>query len=461
MLGKAPYTPLPHQVEDSDALLEYQVSYLWADAGTGKTVTAMEAIRKGGFEKIIIVCPKLAISMWYEEITKHLGMTCKIFRGRPKRGEGIHYADALIMSFGMARNINKHLHGLAMSFQVGGYPLRKPGNRTWEDRHKTVLIVDEAHNLKSKEAQQTSMIFGNKLDMQHPLCVAYGVSALWQLTGTPVTRYYDDLWTQLHVGRAEILEHYGVKSYDAFVRKFCRTKTVRYGNGPARRVVTGNTSHATMRRMLDDCKVIQRRLSDVAADMPPITHRRVEAEYKNVPVGGVGKLTGPQLLAALADENSEAATLRRKLGMAKVPSIVDYVKEYGNKPYLIGFWHTDVGNAIIDGLGGLNVKMVSGATSSAERDLIREQFNSGELDGIVGQMQAMNTSWNLQEASCHVIIAEELVSPGMLHQFYSRVYRRGQKNHVQVDHMTSTHSLDVALSGIRQTKAADNEKIGL
>jgi len=456
-----PYDPLPHQVEDSDNLLKYEVSYLWADAGTGKTVTAMEAIRKGGFEKVIVICPKLAMSMWAAELKDHLGLTSKILRGKLRRGEGVYYADALVMSFGVARNLNRNTNGLNMYFQVGGYPADKPGNRTWEDRYKTVVIIDEAHNLKSKDAKQSVAILGNKFDYQHPLCVTYGANAVWQLTGTPVTRYYDDLWTQLHAGRAEILEHYGVRSYDQFVNKFCRTKLVKYGRGQPRRVVVGNTSHETMKKLLADCDVIQRRLSDVAADMPPITHRVVEPDYKNVPAGGVGKLSAPQLMAALSDENSELSSIRRKLGMAKVPAIVDYVKEYGMKPYLIGFWHIDVGNAFLEALDDPLVKMVSGATPTNERDLIREQFNGNQLNGIVGQMQAMNTSWNLQEASSHVIIAEELVSPAMLHQFYSRVYRRGQKNHVQVDHMTSLHQLDVALSNIRSIKAADNRKVGL
>ena len=470
------YDPSPHQLEDSDIMIEQEVSYLWADAGTGKTVTAMEAIRKGGFEKVVVLCPKMAVTMWKEELELHLMHDSKL--GNEKysaytrrgaqlpKGVNIHWRDALIVPFGVARNLYKSKemddHRFFHSFQMGGTMRRNKLERKphWDERYKTAFIIDEAHNLKSVQAQQTRAVLGQNIDQSDPRRVVHGANAIMQLTGTPVTRYFDDLWTQLRAGRAELLKYYNVYEYKQFVDKFCQTKMIKRGQ-KFERVVCGNTNHALLTKLLEDAGVIRRALNDVVANMPPVTHRIVDTDYKSVPAGGIGKMSEAELMKALGDSDSEASTIRRKLGLAKVKSIVEYIDEYGQAPYLIGYWHTEVGQELFERLGGEGYAIVSGATSTKRRDLIREQFNAGELTGIIGQMSAMNTSWNLQEISRHVIIAEEMPSPALLHQFYSRVYRRGQKNHVQIDHMLSTHQLDIALRNIRLSKQADNERIGV
>jgi SNF2 family DNA or RNA helicase len=468
------YEPTPHQIEDSDAMLEYADALLWADAGTGKTVTAMEAIRKGGFEKVIVICPKLAVSMWKEELEKHLGIVVKAkTSGSFAKGEGLHYADALVTTFGIARSWffkkDKALSKVFSDFRCGGVNAHKNKDtwRGYENGYKTVVIIDEAHNLKSIDAKQTMAVFGDLLvygpnHIKTPFdCVVSPAHSVWQLTGTPVTRYYDDLYTQLKSARPEILTHFGVDTYKKFVDKFCKTKFVRDGYGKHRKVVCGNTNYALLERLLEACCVIRRTLDEVVADLPPITHRIVDVDYKNVPNISVKDLDN--LIRELNNPDSEMAKIRHLLGNAKVPGVVEYIKEYGRRPLLLGVWHTDVGDAYYDALSKVfnTVVTVRGSTPDTERDLIRERFNNGQIDCIVGQMQAMNTSWNIQEACEHVIIAEELPSPAMLHQFYSRVYRRGQKRHVQVDHMLSTHSLDVGLRNIRLRKGADNKRIGL
>ena len=59
-----PYTPTWHQKEDSDKMLETEHAFLWDDAGTGKTIKALEAFRKGGYDRGVVLCPKLALTMW-------------------------------------------------------------------------------------------------------------------------------------------------------------------------------------------------------------------------------------------------------------------------------------------------------------------------------------------------------------------------------------------------------------
>lgn len=463
------YDPLPHQIEDSDALLEYAHGLLWADPGTGKTVTAMESFRKGGFQKAIVVCPKSAVTMWKEEMEKHLSTPEKPFKvfvvrsSRLPKGVNIHDYDAIVVTFGVARTLctaSDDRAVLFVSFQLGGTSDKVSSWRGWDNKYITACIVDEAHNLKNADAGQTKAVFGMDASGRKS-CVVAHVDSVWQLTGTPIMRFFDDAWSQLRFARPEILEHYDVLTRKKFIEKFCMTKPNPHSYRHEM-VVCGNKNHTLFRELLDACRAIRRRLEDVVDDLPPITHVVYDVDYAKKGLS-IGKYTIAQLVKSLNDPDSEGAKTRRMLGLAKVPGVLTHLNEVCEGPTLLGFWHREVGDAYEVALrkSGYSVVQVTGDVGTDERDLIRERFNAGKIDVLIGQMQAMNASWNLQDRCQRVVIAEELPSPGLLKQFYSRVYRRGQQNHVNVDHMLTNHDIDHGLRYVRLGKDADNIKAGL
>jgi SNF2 family DNA or RNA helicase len=107
----------------------------------------------------------------------------------------------------------------------------------------------------------------------------------------------------------------------------------------------------------------------------------------------------------------------------------------------------------------LEVVQVNGSTKDSDKDHIRKAFNAGLIDVLIGQMQAMGVSWNIQKASSHVVIAEEHPSPSTIEQFYKRVFRYGQENPVQLDFVTADVSIDEILRGVRLRKKASDLKI--
>jgi SNF2 family DNA or RNA helicase len=121
---------------------------------------------------------------------------------------------------------------------------------------------------------------------------------------------------------------------------------------------------------------------------------------------------------------------------------------------LIGVWHSSVGQAYQDELtkAGLKVHRVYGATSDDDRQRTKDLFNAGDIDVIVGQMQAMGVSWNLQQSSHRVIIAQDHFSPSVIEQFYKRVYRKGQTKHTHLDYLTSDHPLDRVIERLRKAR---------
>lgn len=467
-------TPTSIQHEDADALLKYQHGYLWSEPGTGKTLTSLLAYQKGGYGGGVVVGPPLALGMWQDEIHTQLDnqiavvLRKNVTQYNDDRLKLLSAANWLIVSYTMATRtevkafIKDHLVRL------------KQAGKT------SVIIVDEAHMVKTPGRQRTNALFyeagnikvperllkGHKLPDNGRVSAAgicHFADSVWQLTGTPQTRWPDDLWTQLRFGRKEILQHFGVASFERFQKEFCVITRQRVAHGRSVDRVTGPRNLTRLKQLLDACGVVRRTLKEAAAELPPVRHRTVSVKIA-VPRGGdMAEVEDHNvLLRQLNDKSSPYAVLYRMMGEAKVPLVVEHVLTQCPNQVLIGMWHRNsmdmLQNAIVEAVGKkLRVVQVHGSTSAERRDTIRDNFNKGEIDIIIGQMSAMNTSWNLQESAHHVVLGEQLPSPALVDQFYKRVYRKGQKNSVQVDSILADHWLDQAVNLIRIRKQATME----
>lgn len=447
------FTPLKHQTEDSEALLEYKYGYLWADPGTGKTFTSLLSVKKGDFKKVVVVCPKIATTMWQEQLDLQLGLKAfVILSSNMPKSVALHKYDALVITFDLVPKLKKLIHEFAY-----GKENANDNRNDVNSKPNSALIFDEAHYIKTHTAQRTIAALGWRIDGIDG--IVHDFDAIWFLTGTPMTRYPDDLWVSLSRGRKEVLQHYGVYSRQAFVNEFCVVQKKQYSRHQAPKlVITGGKNLDKLKRLLDDCKVIRRRLTDVIDNMPPITERVVQVGHK-----GVANLTmsPARLEAELKNRDSEAAKVRRLLGIAKAPEVAAYCTEYAMLPALIGVFHRSVAEEIKIHLEseGHSVAIINGMTQPKERDQIIKTFNEGGLDFVIGQYRSMGVSANMQDKCSHVILAEELESSGEFDQFIGRVYRNGQKKHVQIDHVRSSHSLDTALVEIRKRKAAISARL--
>ena len=83
-----------------------------------------------------------------------------------------------------------------------------------------------------------------------------------------------------------------------------------------------------------------------------------------------------------------------------------------------------------------------------------EGLNSGELDVLVGQIAAMGVSLNLQHGGNRIIVVEEDWSPSVMDQFFARLHRIGQTEHVHVDILESDDKLSQAVRRTSNAKRA-------
>jgi SNF2 family DNA or RNA helicase len=486
MENKLVATPL--QEADSDALLDFRTAYLWSEPGTGKTMVMLNAIKKAGISHIVIVAPPTALGMWEDQLLTQLGLSSFVLREDVEKRVTNTATPGTKAYENQAARIAAFQETLAgvkifiTSFKMAvtnyeffkAFLLRKP---TIEE---SLCIIDEAHYCKSHTSQRTVALLGEpkRLDipewqsrripkevldkMAQELAATKGFAhyadLVWQATGTPRTRWADDLWSQLYFGRKAVLAKHGALTLQQFITKFCFVKSIRVPNSRhSREVIAGDKNQRLMLDLLRDCGVIRRTLEEAAAELPPLTSRliRVPSIIKTP------ELTDDEIARGIKKKDSPLAEQYKKIGMAKVPDAIEILLDTYNGPLLVGFWHTDVGKALCAALRKekpeWTVVMADGSTLSEERDLIRQRFNAGQIDVLVGQMEALSTSMNLQEIAKRVLMVEQLPSPATWQQFYQRVYRKGQRGHVQLDEILATNSLDQALRRIRLRKAAGTE----
>ncbi len=432
----------PEQIEDAMLMANSYDLPNFSKPGTGKTHTTLEAIRLSALDRGLILCPKIALDWWYEQTTDYLGAECNVVRTGSKKLTG----DIMIMTYGIARNRRAELYDY-----YGRGPLG-------------FLVNDESHNLCSPDTKQTKAVFGNDLDLRGGL--AENFEQVWNLTGTPQVNYANDMYTQSAVLHKDNFEKHGIKSFADFERMFCYKQQRKYNPRmqPVWKVV-GNQHELLLRRIIYDEIGAIRRLE--TPGLPSLRERTLQVTF--TPGDEVRRafkeirgLNDAEVVRKLNDPDGIMAKAWRLTGLGKVEEVLPYIGDCAKEgPVLVGCWHRDVIQAYADALQqDFKISVVHGGTSDTQRVNIRKAFNDGFTDVLIGQMAAMGTSWNLQEASRHVIIAEEHPTPSIIEQFYKRVYRRGQKNACQLDFIhAKDNKIDEALAGIRNNKATSNKKV--
>lgn len=149
-----------------------------------------------------------------------------------------------------------------------------------------------------------------------------------------------------------------------------------------------------------------------------------------------GKVTDNQIRAeALIRLN----VLRRLAGAAKVPALLDHVKELlsdtENGGVFIVAEHHNVMEDIAIGLQRYDPAWVMGGMSDQEKQDEQDAFNSGETRVMIGQITAAGVGLTLHGdgRNRRVVVAQLPWTPAELVQAEDRLYRIGQTRDVEVE----------------------------
>lgn len=433
---------LPHQIEDAAFLASRKFAGCFSGMGSGKTRTALEAARLVGSDCIVIIAPPIALRMWAREARDHLGLPAQVIKTGASKIDPL--AQILIMSYEIATKRIAELMAIAS-------PLAK-----------SVLICDESHALKSIKAKRTKAILGFG-----GLCSAFAHS--WMLTGTPATRWNDDLIPFLFRAAPEAMKaKLGGLSIERFELRYTirQQKQFQGARFPVSMTV-GSRNTEELREIMysgPDRVAVRRELADVWAAMPPITYNRYSIPLSASPelssaLTALRSMSQHQVEEKLAAKDPALSTMRRLIGLGKVSAAVEVIAEraagLNADAVLVGAWHTEVIDELCAGVRakGLICEVLDGRTSMGRKSELEAKFNAGEIDVLVGQIGAMGVSLNLQRGGNCIIVVEEDWSPAIMDQFYARLYRMGQEKHVHVDTLESETKIDDAIHKISNEKA--------
>jgi SNF2 family DNA or RNA helicase len=442
-------TLFPHQERGASFLASAPgTKGLFFGMGTGKTLTSLEAFKRSDAHRLLVIAPPIALPMWAEEAANYLGADDSAWdvsilkTGTTKIS---HRDDVLVVSYAIAAKRSAEL-------------------RDWLAAERSALICDESHALKSSKAKRTQAILGRD-------GIARGAIYSWMLTGTPITRWNDDVFPFLcNADLPGMKQKLGGNSLEKFQLKFTVRQKRQFPGArfPVQMVVGNRNTDELGHWIYDEGHALRVDLKEVFDAMPPLTQNRYDIKLDadaalKAKLKELEKATLQEVRQKLESKEPALATIRRELGLAKVKAAADEISERieAGQNVLVGAWHTEVIDALREALHarGYSTGIIDGRVSSSHKQALKDRWNAGNVNALICQIAAAGVSLNLQHGGTQIIVVEEDWSPEVMRQFYARLWRYGQEKHVHVDTLTTGTKLDKAIARISDTKAREADKI--
>ena len=410
----------PHQVKGSDFLARNYHALLADEPGLGKTLQAVHAANAICVKTALVVAPASVRLHWRQEILENSVFGCRW----------------QVVSYNKATTLNNLQHG------------------PWD-----LLVLDEAHFLKTPDSQRTKAIFGNGNG------IARRAKYIWCLTGTPVLNRPREMFPVLkclHPGFADMTE----AKYD---QRYCGA----YVDGRA----INNRGASRLEELAQklDGFMLRRTMKQVYPD-------RKEPIISYVPIGLDGE--GAKALKAVESEvqNREAfissaaenysqlgdvSRLLHATGLAKVLAVVGFVKDLleTREKVVVFTRHRAVLREIFLALETYNPVTVEGGMSDNAKAIAIQFFagirTSDPTRVLVANMQAAATGTDgLQKACSCAVFAEQSWVPGEMDQAIGRLHRMGQEDDVVTAYILHAEgTLESAVMAVRRAKERTIERI--
>lgn len=391
------------------------------EPGTGKTILAAGFGNYIGARRVLVIAPACVVLQWAGVWARWnvTGSTAvPVLKGSDYLPHG---PSAAIMSYGIAAKKREAL-------------VSEP----WD-----LLILDEAHLLKSRRAARTKAILTGDGKGLTPVFSAADRSLA--LTGTLMPNRPRECY---EIVRAACWDAIDRCSIDDMTQRFSPTAKV-----ADREFDAGHAKDFHLRELNARlrCNVMVRRsLASVVDQLPEVSYELVElgdgpavqhaldAERQAV-ADGLVALDGDRIRAVAGSGgqfDGQVATIRREMGEALAPSAASYIEhlllgEVGK--VVVAYYHSSVGDLLWARLGErFGAVRVDGRTPQVGRKSAIETFKvTHSCKLFLGQIQACGTGVDgLQEASNVCVVVEPDWAPGNNEQFVARLRRTGQKKPV-------------------------------
>lgn len=197
-----------YQIKDVTQMLNLRHCINANPMGLGKTIETIMFLKESSAQSVVIVVPKIIRQQWVDQLKKWWGVDAEIVEKQKYLERGKIY----VINYDKLRN--EQILNMFKHFR-------------WD-----CLVLDEAHKIKNKSSKQSIAVKQIPSDRRIAL------------TGTPILRYVDDLWSILNFLGVE----YSGCSYWNFVDYCCEVQKTPWGN----KIIgtTNNVRHQTILHLL-------------------------------------------------------------------------------------------------------------------------------------------------------------------------------------------------------------------
>lgn len=421
---------MPFQLAGIRYALDRAHALIGDEPGLGKTVQAIGVANAIGARRVLVICPASVRLNWRREIRNWSTIPRVSVYPILKSSDGVsptaHY---LVVSYDLARTEAIHRSLMALNYDL--------------------LVIDEAHYLKTPDARRTQAIFGGGHGAFARDFLAKRARKIVALTGTPLPNRPRECYTLV---RALCWDAVDWISYERFLHRYNPSFT-----WPSGRVEERQGRLPELQARLR-CNLMVRRLkAEVLHDLP-------EKRYELVYVEETGQVKKALQAERLLDidplhlENADAdilgqiSTVRRQMGEAKAPLAVEHIKmllDGGLDKVVVFAWHRSVLDLLQQGLRDLGTVRVDGQSTAVQKHRAVEQFISDPGCRVfMANMQAAGVGIDgLQKVCQYAVFAESSWTPADNEQAVDRLHRHGQRSSVMAQFLVAPGSLDERIIG--------------
>jgi len=454
--------PFPYQHVGAAYLAGKTQALLADEMGLGKSCQAILAADMIGATDILVFCPANVRINWSREFERFSPMDhqCKVLL----TGKDVVPAVGVVICS----------YDLAVNPKI----LVQLKRRRW-----CVMVLDEVQLLKSRSAQRTKAIYGHNIKSPG---LAACTDRIWRLTGTPAPNDASELYT--HLKSAGIV----TDQYWDFVYRYCTGFDSDYGFR-----ITGHKNTDELKQLLSRF-MLRRKKDDVMQELPPITYQEVTVERSQVDLdtlffeqmrgktkteffnelkaadtvlraaletirGGNEKTPAVDKLKVLESMAKSLVTLRRYIGMAKLPAVCDILAEElaadSTLKIVVFAVHRDVIEGARLKLAKYGAVTLYGGTDPKKKALNVDKFmNDAKCRVFIGNVQAAGVGITLT-SSCEVAFLEADWVPASNAQAAMRCHRIGQAKPVRVRYFSCEGSVDEQIQKTLLRKSRELTKL--
>ena len=470
IVSKDGKTPYKYQIDGAKFIEKAGFRALIMDEpGLGKTLQALLAIHLHKEETlpVLIICKASLVFQIYQEIYRFFGYKEGYIAQIIQKGTDVPVPgfDFYIVSYDVLRRISGRTKNKEIS-DINWNDENRKKNPLLSFPFKT-LILDEVQAIKNPDSARTKEVRE----------IAKNIPYVLALSATPAKNHAGELFIPLNIIRPTEFRNY---------KSFLRQHVDQYWRGRSYKL--GGLKDPEYFKEITSDFIIRRKREEVLPDLPPGANRLFrEVDFQNTQIENAYMdaqkefqefyfSKGEKGLNAFQNAQNILAMLtamRRLTGIAKVPSVADFLEEFviGTERKIVVFLHHDDARELLilhlnklseqykkegdekTAQGLIPLTLTADLNQEKRVDKVKE-FKESESRILIASTLAAGEGLNMQFVS-DAIMMERQWNPGNEEQAEGRFIRIGMTaDHVDVHYFIASGTVDEFFTEIVEIKRA-------